>query len=55
MVENYPTKHISIRVPWTDSGWDGSVCYAPDLNSSCLILDQIAPKKDDSPVSLFKL
>ena len=48
MVEQYPTKHISIRVPWTDTKWDGKVCYAPNLNSSCIILDQIAPKKDDS-------
>jgi len=48
MPENYPIKHISIRVPWTDSGWDGTVCHAPTLNSSCLILDRVSPKKDDS-------
>lgn len=49
MEQKYPTKHISIRVPWTDSRWDGTVCHAPNLNSSCLILDQVAPKKDDNP------
>lgn len=45
----YPTKHISIRVPWHDLGWEGVVCQFPHLNSSCLILDRLAPKKDDGP------
>lgn len=45
----YPIKHISIRVPWTDTGWEGKVCNYPNLNSSCLILDRLAPKKDDGP------
>ena len=22
----YPIRHISIRVPWHDNGWNGSVC-----------------------------
>ena len=47
MVNEYPIKHISIRVPWHDSGWEGKVCNVPNLNSSCLILDRLAPKKDD--------
>ena len=29
---NYPLRHISIRVPWHDTGWNGSVCAAPQLN-----------------------
>ena len=45
----FPIKHISIRVPWHDTGWEGKVCQQPNLNSSCLILDRIAPKKDDGP------
>ncbi|AXV39097.1 AAA family ATPase [Methanobacterium sp. BAmetb5] len=40
-------KHLSIRVPWHDTGWEGTVCQNPNLNSSCLILDRLAPKKDD--------
>jgi len=27
----YPKKHISIRVPWHDFGWDGRVCVNPRL------------------------
>lgn len=46
-MNEYPIKHISIRVPWHDSGWEGKVCNVPNLNSSCLILDRLAPKKDD--------
>ena len=46
---NYPIKNLSIRVPWHDTGWEGKVCQAPTLNSSCLILDRVAPKKDDKP------
>ena len=44
-----PAKHLSIRVPWNDIGWDGRVCNAPNLNSSCIVLDRIAPKKFDGP------
>lgn len=43
----YPIKHISVRVPWHDTGWEGTVCQHPNLNSSCLVLDRLAPKKDD--------
>lgn len=46
---NPPPKHLSIRIPWHDTGWEGNVCQAPDLNSSCIILDRVAPKKVDSP------
>lgn len=42
-------KHLSIRVPWHDTGWEGNVCKNPNLNSSCLILDRLAPMKDDGP------
>ncbi len=44
---NYPLKHISIRVPWHDTGWDGRVCAAPRLNGSCLKLKRIAESRDD--------
>lgn len=45
---NYPLRHISIRVPWHDTGWDGRVCAAPRLNGSCLKLARIAQNRDDS-------
>jgi hypothetical protein len=44
---NYPLRHISIRVPWHDTGWDGRVCAAPRLNGSCLKLKRIAASRDD--------
>lgn len=44
---NYPLRHISIRVPWHDSGWNGTVCKAPKLNGACLKLDNIARNKKD--------
>lgn len=43
-----PLRHISIRVPWHDTGWDGRVCRAPRLNGSCLHLRNIAEKRNDS-------
>ncbi|MEQ1871771.1 MAG: AAA family ATPase, partial [Vicinamibacterales bacterium] len=44
---NYPFRHVSIRVPWHDTGWDGRVCAAPRLNGSCLKLKRIAEGRDD--------
>src|SRR5713101_6716385 len=43
----YPLRHISIRVPWHDTGWDGRVCASPRLNGSCLKLKRIAENRDD--------
>lgn len=45
---NYPLRHLSIRVPWHDTGWDGRVCAAPRLNASCLKLRRIAENRDDA-------
>ena len=42
-----PTHHITIRVPWHDSGWAGSVCARPLENTSCLILPRIGEGKRD--------
>ncbi len=49
MVTNlsFPTRHISIRVPWHDAGWDGTVCQDPIHNAACLKLSRIAEKKDE--------
>jgi hypothetical protein len=43
----YPLRHISLRVPWHDTSWDGRVCANPRLNSSCLKLRRIAEKRND--------
>ena len=43
----YSLKHVSIRVPWHDAGWNGTVCDAPHLNSACAKLKRIANLKDD--------
>jgi hypothetical protein len=42
-----PTHHITIRVPWHDSGWTGSVCTRPLENTSCLVLPRIGEGKRD--------
>ncbi len=45
---NYPLRHLSIRVPWHDTGWDGRVCDAPSLNGACLKLKRVADRRDDA-------
>ncbi|MGA2120584.1 MAG: AAA family ATPase [Methanoregula sp.] len=44
---NYPLRHLSVRVPWHDAGWDGTVCRAPHLNGSCVNLKTIAEGKNE--------
>ena len=43
-----PLRHISIRVPWHDNGWNGTVCKEPRLNGACLKLPRIAENRNDS-------
>lgn len=45
------TTHISIRLAWHDSGWNGSICRAPKSNTYCVGQysfpgDTIARKRD---------
>ena len=42
-----PVHHITIRVPWHDSGWKGTVCRQPLDNSSCLVLRGIGENRRD--------
>ena len=42
-----PSQHISIRVPWHDAGWAGTVCNKPASNTACRSLRHIAKEKDD--------
>lgn len=40
-------QHISVRVPWHDNGWNGSVCKEPSTNMACLKLKNIRENRDD--------
>lgn len=42
-----PAAHLSIRGPWHDDGWRGTVCQRPCQNSACLILPRIREIKKD--------
>jgi ATP-dependent exoDNAse (exonuclease V) alpha subunit len=42
-----PFRHLSIRVPWHDAGWNGTICKDPLNNGSCLRLSRIAEERDD--------
>lgn len=41
-------QHISVRVPWYDNYWNGSVCNQPVCNSSCLRLANIYENRNDN-------
>lgn len=43
-----PVHHLTIRVPWHDNGWKGTVCNNPCGNTSCTILPRIAMNRDDA-------
>lgn len=43
-----PFRHLSIRVPWHDAGWNGTVCGEPGNNASCLRLVNIHERRDDA-------
>ena len=42
-----PLRHISIRVPWHDDKWRGTVCKDPAVNTSCLRLSRISEHRGD--------
>ena len=42
-----PPHHITIRVPWHDSGWTGGVCAQPLNNTCCLVLKRIGENRRD--------
>ena len=42
-----PLHHVTIRVPWHDGGWNGTLCARPLDNSSCLILPRIGEGRRD--------
>ncbi|WP_422733383.1 ATP-dependent DNA helicase [Micromonospora sp. WMMD558] len=42
-----PIEHISIRVPWHDGGWNGTVCHDPRGNGTCVLLPNIGHNRRD--------
>ena len=40
--------HVSIRVPWHDNQWSGTVCHKPTDNGACLALPRIAELKREA-------
>lgn len=45
--ERYPLRHLSVRVPWHDNGWNGTVCQAPHLNGACTKITRIGRAKNE--------
>lgn len=43
-----PIQHLSVRLPWHDTGWTGTVCKAPSKNSWCMVLKRIREERDDA-------
>ena len=44
---SFSIRHLSVRVPWHDNGWNGTVCDDPKNNVACLKLLRIAERKDE--------
>lgn len=42
------TQHLTLRVAWHDSQWNGRVCAAPSANSYCVMLDRIRQDRNDA-------
>lgn len=43
----YPLRHLSIRVPWHDNAWSGTICNRPMNNGACLALKNCAQNRND--------
>lgn len=50
---NIPTQHLSVRVPWHDTSWDGKVCCKPRENGSCMFLPRINESKNPAQEELI--
>jgi hypothetical protein len=47
-IASFPVRHLSIRVPWHDAGWNGTVCQRPKHNTACCKLVNIAESKNEA-------
>jgi len=41
-------QHLTLRVAWHDSKWNGLVCAEPSANSFCVMLDRVREERDDA-------
>ena len=48
MPTNLPLRHLSVRVPWHDAGWNGTICTDPANNASCLRLPNIHDRRENA-------
>ena len=39
--------HLSTRLAWHDTGWNGCICREPHLNASCIVQEQIRDGRND--------
>lgn len=39
--------HLSVRLCWHDSGWNGALCKKPEQNNFCTFLDHIRENRTD--------
>lgn len=39
--------HLTLRVAWHDSKWNGTVCKKPSGNSFCVMLDRVREERDE--------
>lgn len=46
-MRKFPLRHVSARVPWHDSAWQGTVCANPKFNGACAKLKGISGSKND--------
>ncbi|MXX42039.1 MAG: AAA family ATPase [Acidimicrobiales bacterium] len=54
MTTRLPLRHLSIRVPWHDAGWNGTICADPGNNASCLRLPNIHDRREDAVEIKFR-
>lgn len=47
-------QHLTLRVAWHDSKWNGQVCAEPSNNSFCAMLDRIRLEKNDKQEDLLR-
>ncbi len=42
------TQHLTLRVAWHDSKWNGKICNLPSGNSFCVMLDRVREERNDA-------
>lgn len=43
-----PIQHITVRVPWHDQRWNGTICNHPCANTSCMVLPRVGTGRSDA-------